>query len=203
MPRPAEPGADRADPARRLARTPMRSRTRAASAGTNGSSSVPITRTAPTSGARTARAASTITVAQQRPRARRLDVTIRGVDQPDERAGRVTYVEPGERGVDPRRGSRRTSSVSPHAGAGSTGSSPNALAASVTVRCTRLPTPFARSRFDGLDEAILGEVGLADARHLAAEPPAQRVDAVARRSAPTGSTALPSDLPILRPSAVT
>ena len=54
-----------------------------------------------------------------------------------------------------------------------------------------------------LDEARLGEVGLADARHLAGAPPTQRVGAVRRRSSAAGSTAFPSDLPILRPPAVT
>ena len=40
--------------------------------------------------------------------------------------------------------------------------------------------PLARSRFAVVDEAGLGEVGLADTRHLAQQPPAERVDAVAR-----------------------
>ena len=68
----------------------MRSRTRAASVGTNGSSSAPITRTAPTSGARTARAASTSPLRSNAHGLRRFDMTVRGVDQPDERAGGVT-----------------------------------------------------------------------------------------------------------------
>ena len=124
--------------------------------------------------------------AQEHPRARALDVAVGRVDQLHERLrSRCERREPASAAsIRARVASHRAANS--HAGAGSTGSPSYARAASVTVRCTRLPTPFARSRSDASTSRVLREIGLAHTRHLATQPPAQRRRRRSGRSAPTG-----------------
>ena len=159
---------------------PTRAETRAASPGTNGSSSAAITRSVPTSGASTAqRRIETGVVAQQRPRMGGLHVTVGGVDQRHNGLGGAPQVEASERGVDPGPGlvtlrgklgvSRCDDRLPPEGARGERRRTLHEIADA--VREITVGT---------LDETGFGEVGFADPRDLAAQPPPQRIRAVAR-----------------------
>ena len=124
----------------------------------------------------------------------RLDRAVHRVDLGDDRTGRGTQVERVDRVVDRARSRRdRAAPFAPRL---------RPAPPSPTRRCTRLPMPFARSRFAVSTRRV--SVKSASPTRGTSRSSHQRTASTPNRATRSiGSTALPSDLPILRPFAVT